>query len=71
MVDSIVHNRRRVLPCVCVLDGEYGQSNITGGVPAIVGRKGIEKVVELPLSEEEKTGFQASIDSIAADIKTL
>ena len=71
MVDAISHNRRRVLPCVCVLEGEYGQRDITGGVPAILGRNGIEKVIELQLDDAEKAGFQTSIDSVAADIKQL
>ena len=71
MVDAISHNRRRVLPCVCNLDGEYSQSDITAGVPAIIGRNGIEKIVELPLDDSEQAGFQASIDSIRADLKNL
>ncbi len=71
MVDAISHNRRRVLPCVCNLDGEYGQSDITAGVPAIIGRNGIEQVVELPLNEDERSGFIASIDSIRADLQNL
>lgn len=71
MVDSIVHDRRRVLPCVGVLENEYGQRDITGGVPVILGRSGVEKIVELPLDAGEQAAFQASIDSIAADIKTL
>jgi malate dehydrogenase len=71
MVDAISHNRRRVLPCVCNLDGEYGQSDITAGVPAIIGCNGIEQVVELPLNETERTGFIASINSIRADLKNL
>jgi malate dehydrogenase len=71
MVDSISRNRRRVLPCVCVLAGEYGQDNITAGVPAILGRAGIEKVLELPLDEAEQTGFRASVDSIRSDLATL
>lgn len=71
MVDAISHNRRRVLPCVCNLDGEYSQSDITAGVPAIIGRNGIEKVVELPLDDAEQAGFQASIESIRADLKNL
>lgn len=71
MVDAISHNRRRVLPCVCNLDGEYGQSDITAGVPAIIGRNGIEKIVELPLDDAEQAGFQSSIDSICADLKNL
>jgi malate dehydrogenase len=71
MVDAICNNRRRILPCVCNLDGEYGQTDITVGVPAILGRSGIEQVVELPLDEAEREGFQASVDSIRADLKHL
>jgi malate dehydrogenase len=71
MVDAIRHDRRRVLPCVCNLDGEYGESDITTGVPAILGRNGIEEIVELPLDEAELAGFQASVDAIRADLKTL
>ena len=71
MVDSISRNRRRVLPCVCVLEGEYGQQDITAGVPAVLGSRGIEKVLELPLDETELAGFTASVDSIRADIESL
>lgn len=71
MVDAISHDRRRVLPCVCNLDGEYGETDITAGVPAILGRNGIEQVVELPLDESELAGFQASIDVIRTDLKNL
>jgi malate dehydrogenase len=71
MVDAINSNRDRLLSCVCVLDGEYGQRDITAGVPAILGREGIRKIIELPLDETERSGFQASIDSIVDDIKSL
>ena len=71
MADAISNNRRRILSCVCNLDGEYGQTDITCGVPAILGRSGIEQVVELPLDDAERTGFQASIDSIRSDLKHL
>jgi len=71
MVDAISNNRRRILPCVCVLEGEYGQQDITAGVPAILGRNGIEKVVDIPLNEIEQTGLQDSIDAIRADLKNL
>jgi malate dehydrogenase len=71
MVDAINSNRDRLLSCVCVLDGEYGQRDITAGVPAILGSNGITRIVELPLDETEQAGFQASVDSIVADIKTL
>jgi malate dehydrogenase len=68
MVDAICHDRKRVLSCVSVLEGEYGQSDITAGVPVVLGRNGIEQVIELPLNEEELAGFQHSIDSIRADL---
>ena len=71
MVDAIQSNRDRLLSCVCVLQGEYGQQDITAGVPAILGRDGIMKIVELPLNETEQRGFQASIDSIVEDLKAL
>jgi malate dehydrogenase len=71
MVDAINSNRDRLLSCVCVLDGEYGQRDITAGVPAIIGQEGINRIIELPLNETERTGFQASVDSIVEDIKVL
>jgi malate dehydrogenase len=71
MVDAIANNRRHVLPCVCILDGEYQQQDITAGVPAVLGDKGIEQVVELPLDAAEQDGFLASIESIRADLEQL
>jgi len=71
MVDAISSNRKRLLPCVCVLDGEYGKRDITAGVPAILGRNGIMKIVELPLDANESAGFQASLDSILEDLTQL
>ncbi|NNJ95379.1 MAG: malate dehydrogenase [Halobacteria archaeon] len=71
MVDAINSNRDRLLSCVCVLDGEYGQRDITAGVPAILGREGIRRIIDLPLDETERRGFQASVDSIVNDIKSL
>ncbi|MDH3980014.1 MAG: malate dehydrogenase [Gammaproteobacteria bacterium] len=68
MVEAICNNSARVLPSVCILDGEYGQHDIPAGVPAILGNKGIEKVIELPLDDTERAGLQASIDSIKADL---
>lgn len=71
MVDAIGSNRNRLLPCVCVLDGEYGRRDITAGVPAILGRDGVMEVVELPLDEDERRGFEASVESILEDIGQL
>ena len=71
MVDSICHDRRRVLSCICILDGEYQQQDIPAGVPVVLGRDGIEQVVELPLDETEHNGFLASINSIRAVVENL
>jgi len=64
MVDAICHDRKRILPSICVLNGEYGQNDITVGVPAILGQNGIERVIELPLDEAEQAAFQSSIDTV-------
>ena len=71
MVDAICSNCQRVLPCVCVLQGEYGFTDITTGVPAILGRAGIREVIELPLNDEESASFSASLASIQADLDHL
>lgn len=68
MVDAICNDRKQILPCVSVLDGEYRQHDITAGVPVVMGRNGIEQVIELPLNEAELAEFQNSIDSIRADL---
>lgn len=69
MVDAIRNNSSRVLPCVCILDGEYGQQDMPAGVPAVLGGKGIGKIIELPLDDTERAGLQASIDSIQEDLQ--
>ena len=68
MVDAICNDRRQILPCVSVLEGEYGEQDTTAGVPVILGRYGVERIVELPLNETELAGFRASLESIRADL---
>lgn len=64
VVESILHNQMKMIPCSVALDGEYGESDICIGVPVILGRNGIEKIVELPLNEDEKAKFKASADAV-------
>ncbi len=71
MVDAIRHDRKRILPCVAILDGEYGQKGICMGVPVILGDRGMEKVVELDLNTEEKAAFSGSSEQVRADIARL
>lgn len=61
MVDAIARNRRRILPCVAILDGEYGERNIAMGVPVVLAGNGVERVIELPLTNEENTALAQSI----------
>ncbi|RMG38513.1 MAG: malate dehydrogenase [Gammaproteobacteria bacterium] len=71
MVDAIAHNRRRLLPGVAILDGEYGLRDIAMGVPCILDRQGLSRVVELPLTEAEAEAFRQSADGVRGDIARL
>ncbi|MFV2056587.1 MAG: malate dehydrogenase [Thiohalomonadales bacterium] len=68
MVDAIARNRRRVLPCVAILDGEYQQRELALGVPVILGAQGIERVIELPLTQAETTALEKSAAQVRAVI---
>lgn len=65
LVDSIINDQRKMIPCSAYLEGEYGYSDIYIGVPCIIGRNGIERIVELPLNDEEKALFAASEAAVA------
>ncbi len=71
MVDAVSHNRKRILPCVSVLDGEYGQRDIAMGTPALLGKGGLEKVIELPLTGTEAGQLRKSAEIICADLARL
>lgn len=71
MIDAVAHNRRRLLPCVCVLEREYRESDVSMGVPAVIGAQGIEKIIELPLSLEEQKQMQESAKAIREDLRRL
>jgi malate dehydrogenase len=61
MVQAVLGNERRVLPCSVWLQGEYGTSDICLGVPAMVGARGVERVIEVDLDADEKAMLDASI----------
>lgn len=71
MVSAISHNRKRVLPVVAGLNGEYGQDDICLGVPVVLGSGGVEKVIELELTEEEAKQFQVSSKAVRDDINSI
>lgn len=71
MVDSIINNRKKALPCSAYLDGEYGAREIYAGVPVVLGDKGVEEIIELDLTEEEKNSFLKSIEAVRKGVKLL
>ncbi len=64
VVESIIRDQKKVVPSCVALDGEYGQKDICIGVPAVIGRNGVEKVIELSLTAEEKELFEKSAAAV-------
>ena len=64
MAESYLKNLKKQLPCAAYLDGEYGIKDIYAGVPVIIGSEGVEKVIELDLSNDEKSQFENSIKAV-------
>lgn len=60
LAESIINDQKKMIPCSTYLDGEYGVKDLMIGVPVIVGKNGIEKIVELDLNDDEKAKFAAS-----------
>ena len=64
IIDSVVNDKKEIMPVSTYLDGEYGHTNVTIGVPAIIGKNGIEKIVELELNDDEKQWFEKGVQSV-------
>ncbi|SKC12629.1 malate dehydrogenase [Dyadobacter psychrophilus] len=64
LVESIVRDQKRIVPCSVYLDGEYGQNDICMGVPVVLGRKGWEKIIQLELTDSEKAAFEKSAEAV-------
>ena len=69
LVRTILHDEKRILPCSVELDGEYGQQDLFVGVPAIIGKDGMEKVIELPLNDEEKEKFAEVVRALRTNME--
>ena len=65
MVDSILKDKKKILPCAAYLEGEYGINNLYVGVPVVLGSNGIEKVIELKLTDDESAALKKSAASVA------
>jgi len=64
MAEAIVKNQRRILPCAAWLQGEYGMKDLFLGVPCLLGRNGLEKVIEVTLTSDEKAALAKSADAV-------
>jgi malate dehydrogenase len=64
MAESYLKNLKKELPCAVYLNGEYDAKNLYAGVPVIIGENGVEKIVELKLSDDEKKNFSKSIEAV-------
>ena len=64
MIEAILRDRRRVLPCAAYLRGEYGIDGLFVGVPVVLGNGGVEKVIEIALTDDERAAFHRSADSV-------
>ena len=64
MAESYLKNKKMLLPCAAYLNGEYGVKGPYAGVPAIIGSKGVEKIIELQLTAAEKKQFSKSINAV-------
>ena len=60
MAEAVLNDRRRLLPCSTLLNGEYGLNDVYIGVPIILGKNGVEEIIELDLEEHELTSLQES-----------
>jgi malate dehydrogenase len=71
MVESIVKDKKALIPISAYIDGQYAVKDVCLGIPAVVGKKGIEKIIELPLNDFEKSEFMKGVDSVKEAISNL
>jgi malate dehydrogenase len=71
LVEAVIKNKGSVIPSAVILDGEYGLSDVCIGVPAKIGKSGIEKVIELKLSDEDRRMLEKSANSVKENIAKL
>ncbi|PWL61984.1 MAG: malate dehydrogenase [Bacteroidales bacterium] len=64
VVAAVLHDQKRVIPCSALVEGEYGESDICIGVPCLLGKNGIEKIIDVKLNEEEKALFAKSAEAV-------
>lgn len=71
MVDAIVNDRKRILPTVAILKNEYGCDELAIGVPCVLGKDGMEKVISIDMDAQEQANFKQSVEAVSKDMQTL
>lgn len=71
MVEAILDDKKSIISCCTLLDGEYGYSDVAVGVPIVLGTNGVEKIIEMDLDDETKAKFALSVNSIKDGINIL
>ena len=71
IVEAVLNDTKQVIPVATYLDGEYGYSDVSIGVPAVIGKNGVEKIVELDLDSNEKEWFKKGVESVKGAISNL
>ncbi len=71
MAKSYLFDKRKIMPCAAYLNGEYGEKDIYVGVPVVIGKNGVEKIVEIKLNDSEKADFKKSVNSVKELINSI
>ena len=71
LVESILKDKKRVLPCAVYTQGEYGYHNLFIGLPAVLGRDGVERIIEMNLSDQERAMLDHSADAVRSVVEVL
>jgi malate dehydrogenase len=71
MAEAFLRDKKRVLACACLLEGEYGVDGLYVGVPCVLGAGGVERVLEVEMSAEERKLFDASVDHVRTLVKQI
>ena len=71
LVESIIHDQKKIIPCCVSLEGEYGQNDICIGVPVVIGKNGVEEIIDYKLNETEKVLFEKSAAAVRSTNEVL
>ena len=71
MVHIVLHDEKTIMPASMELDGEYGETGLFAGVPCLIGKDGVEQIIELPLTDEEKANFHDCCEGIRKNMEHL